>query len=143
MKILKTKDVKTPNRGTSESCGIDWYVPSDFEPFHLSPGSSIMIDSGIKLILDPGYCGVFQNKSSIGSKGLITGACVIDQDFRDTVFINLWNVSNESIQINPGQKIVQMLLHKVPYLTVNEITEEEFNEDVTERIGGFGSTGAY
>lgn len=144
MKILKTRDVKTPQRGTPESAGIDFFVPNDSEWLLVEPGKSVMIDSGIKLILTSGYAGVFHNKSSIGSKGLVCGACVVDADYRGTVFINLWNVSNEDIKILPGQKIAQMLLFKVPYETVQEITQEEFNEDVTERgEGALGSTGAY
>jgi len=31
MKVQKLRDVKTPNRGTSVSAGIDFYVPEDFE----------------------------------------------------------------------------------------------------------------
>lgn len=144
MKILKTKDVKTPNRATAGSSGLDFFVPNNFETLHLLPGKSITIDSGIKAVIPDGYVGIFYNKSSIASKGLLVGACVVDQDYLGVIYINLWNISDTPIQINPGQKIVQMVLSKVPYIPVCEITEEEFNEYTTERgSGSFGSTGAY
>lgn len=144
MKILKTKDVKTPQKAHESDGGFDFFIPSTFETVHLAPNKGILIDTGLKILIPDGYVGVFQNKSSIGSKGLVVAANIVDSNFRGEVFINLFNISDTPIQINPGQKIVQMLIHRVPYLTIKEITEEEFNEDVTERgSGALGSTGAY
>ena len=41
MKICKTREVKTPNRGTAESAGIDFFVPDDFEGSEILPGQAI------------------------------------------------------------------------------------------------------
>lgn len=37
LKILKVRDVKTPNRGTEHSSGIDFFIPSDLEIIHMTP----------------------------------------------------------------------------------------------------------
>lgn len=42
MKVQKLRDVKTPNRGTTVSAGIDFYVPEDFETTTLAPGESVL-----------------------------------------------------------------------------------------------------
>ena len=31
MKIVKVRNVKTPERGTNKSAGIDFYIPEDFK----------------------------------------------------------------------------------------------------------------
>ena len=49
MKVQKLRNVKTPNRGTEASAGIDFYVPEDFETTILKSGESILIPSGIKV----------------------------------------------------------------------------------------------
>jgi dUTP pyrophosphatase len=144
MFYTKTKDVKDPNRGTEGSAGIDFYIPNEVQPITLGPGESCNIPSGIKVLIPYGYAGIFFNKSGVAIKGLNVGACVVDSDYRGEVHLNLHNVSNLNITINPGQKIVQMLIQPVNMSSVICITEEQYNmQPSTERgTGGFGSTGS-
>ena len=37
MKIFKTRVVKTPNRGTEKSAGIDFFIPDDFAKTIIKP----------------------------------------------------------------------------------------------------------
>lgn len=98
------------------------------------------------MVIPTGYAGVFMNKSSIGTKGIIVGACVIDSDYRGEVHIDLHNVGDKIEAFQPGQKIVQMLIlpiHMVPY--ISEVDSNVFEKDYsnTQRgTGGFGSTGS-
>ena len=79
MKIQKIRDVKTPGRGTSQSAGIDFYVPEDFTTSVLQPGESVLIPSGIKVQVPTGYMLTAFNKSGVATKqGLSIGACVVD-----------------------------------------------------------------
>ena len=48
IKFIKIREVKTPAYGTDGSAGIDFFVPEDFKPHHLTPGNGILIPSGIK-----------------------------------------------------------------------------------------------
>ena len=48
MKVQKIRQVKTPNRGTDQSAGIDFFVPEDYPTTALQPGESVLIPSGIK-----------------------------------------------------------------------------------------------
>jgi hypothetical protein len=55
MNIAKIRNVKTPNRGTKGSAGIDFFIPFDFTPTKLLPNESILIPSGIKCDIPDNY----------------------------------------------------------------------------------------
>lgn len=146
MYFAKTRDVKTPTRGTEESAGLDFYIPFDQEKIVIDPGCSINIPSGIKMEIPRGYAGVFFNKSGVGVKGVFVGACVVDSDYRGEVHLNVHNVSSVPQVFMPGQKLVQMVILPVNMLEMREIPVVNFDESLgsTKRgSGGFGSTGKF
>lgn len=143
MKILKTRNVKTPTRGTQQSAGIDFYIPEDFKAMTLSPNEDLLIPSGIKVKVPRGYALIAFNKSGISVKSkLQVGACVIDEDYQGEVHLHVFNYSNTPIPLFPGQKLVQYLLIRVPYVDIELVnSENELFPNKTERKdGGFGST---
>jgi dUTP pyrophosphatase len=141
MKILKTRNVKTPSRGTSQSAGIDFYTPEDFETASLKPGQSVLIPSGIKVQVPRGYALIAFNKSGVAVKqGLSVGACCVDEDYTGEMHLHMINTSDKEQVIATGQKLVQFILIPVAYFDVEEV--DELSERTTERgDGGFGSTG--
>jgi dUTP pyrophosphatase len=141
MKVQKLRDVKTPNRGTTVSAGIDFYVPEDFETTTLAPGESVLIPSGIKVQVPRGYALIAFNKSGVSVKqGLSVGACVVDEDYEGEIHLHMINTSNKEQVIATGQKLVQFVLIPVSYFDVEEV--DEIQSRNTERgSGGFGSTG--
>lgn len=145
MKIFKTRDVKTPTRGTAGSAGLDFYVPYDFAgPHTLLPGMDANIPSGIKVKVPHGYALIFKNKSGVAvNKGLQVGACVVDEDYQGEVHLHVRNVSPDVQFVDNGTKIVQALLVPVLYEDVEEVSTEEelFPEKTVRGEGGFGSTG--
>jgi len=165
MKIQKIRAVKNPQRGTSFSAGIDFFVPyfndifisdllninnflrvnTDKNVINLPPHKRILIPSGIKVNFqgEPKVLIVF-NKSGISvKKGLDALACVIDQDYQGEIHFSLVNTSDEDVVINEGEKIVQMLMLPVLYENI-QITDENIWNEKTERgEGGFGSTGSH
>ena len=72
-------------------------------------------------------------RSSIRSRGLISGTGIIDLDFKDEIQLILTNVSNNPQQILKDSKIAQVTIleHKASLFGV---------ESEEERTGGFGST---
>ena len=144
MRILKTKNVKTPTRGTAQSAGIDFYVPNDYAYTVLKPNEDILIPSGIKARIPQGYALVAYNKSGVATKKkLLTGACVVDEDYTGEIHIHLFNAGRKDVTIEPGEKIVQFILQPVFYDIVEEVKSERtlWEGMITERgTGGFGST---
>jgi dUTP pyrophosphatase len=144
MKFLKIRDVKDPSRGTSQSAGIDLYIPNDFQESTILPGQSILIPSGLKINVPENHAFIAFNKSGVATKkGLQVGACVIDEDYQGEVHIHLVNVGDIGQVIKPGDKIIQCVLLPVVYESVEMVTSESdlWEGKVTERgEGGFGST---
>jgi len=161
MKILKIKDVRTPERGTSRSAGIDFFVPNapDFiakdpatgdlkyagSQLVLMPGESALIPSGIKVCVPPGYALVAFNKSGVCTKKtLIVGAEVVDEDYTGEVHMHVINAGQHSTQITAGDKLIQFMLIEQNYLDVEVVHSEEqlyLNMKSERGDGGFGSTG--
>lgn len=144
MIFTKVRDVVSPSRGTTGSAGLDFYIPNDYPAFTLFPGDSRNIPSGIKMVIPLGFAGIFFNKSGVGVKGVLTGACVVDSDYRGEVHLNVHNVSQKTVEYKPGQKLVQMLILPLAAVDFNEVDGAEYStHQNTERgSGGFGSTGA-
>ena len=165
IKFLKISDVKSPNRGTEYSCGIDFYIPNETKELaeylsnqdginiissntktliSINPHSKIMIPSGLKLNIPSTKALIFENKSGIASKlQLVRGACLIDSDYKQEVFFNLINDSNKVAYIEFGQKIIQGILINNYFPTMAECENENdlYKGKKTTRLGGFGSTG--
>ena len=142
MKFSKIKEVKSPNRGTDNSAGIDFYIPVGYDQKVL-PGESAIIPTGIKVDIPNGTMLQVCNKSGIASKtGMIVGAEIIDSDYQGEMHMNLWNVSNKTVILSAGTKLVQMILIPILLPEVEEVALEDLFTNETERgSGGFGSTG--
>lgn len=145
IKFSKTRDVKSPSRGTPQSAGIDFFIPQDFNgglPKFLRPNQNALIPSGIKVNVPEGYALIAFNKSGVATKkNLYVGACVVDEDYQGEVHIHVTNVGQEDVEIAPGDKIMQFILIPVLYAKPIEVPIDELYESDTERgAGGFGST---
>lgn len=144
MKISKIRNVKTPSRGTSQSAGLDFYIPEDWEMSNpIWPGQSVCIPSGIKVNVPSNHALIAFNKSGVAlKKGLDIGASVVDEDYQGEIHLHLTNVSREKVRLKAGEKIVQFVLLPVNYAGVELVEEDLLFDDETERgSGGFGSTG--
>ena len=160
MKIAKVRDVKTPERGTDKSAGIDFFVPNDFIEKILPPQRDMLIPSGIKAKIPEGYMLMGAEKSGVVtsrqaavlagrtpkptaySSIVVLGAKIVDEDYQGEIHIHLVNVGNEYVTIKPGTKIAQFILVPVSYDTIEVVPETElFSEETNRGEGGFGSTG--
>jgi len=160
IKYSKLRDVKSPSRGTTQSAGLDFYIPNDWNggiPKPLLPGDRILIPSGIKVSLPTGHALIAFNKSGVATKtGLIVGACVVDEDYQGEIHLSMINSNTEKeyfsdghyvkdsgiVTITPGDKIMQFLLVPVNYADIQEMPAEQLYVTNTIRgEGGFGSTG--
>ena len=147
--FYKKRSVKSPVKGNHTDAGIDFFIPDDYNngaEFSILPHNNLVIPSGIVLAVPIGWSLVFMNKSSVGSKGILVGACVVDAGYPDEVHISLVNNSEDEVWFKPGQKIVQGLILPVPDTNVVETPHtdvDRLNEIASTRTGGFGSTGQF
>lgn len=160
IKIFKVREVRTPERGTPGSAGIDFFVPERFEPALLFPGMDILIPSGIVAKIPEGHMLIAANKSGVAVTGnamkaaglpvkpnalpstLLVGAEVVDEDFQGEIFLHVVNVGPQSVEIVPGMKLEQLILVPVTYAAVDQAESmEELFDGQTERGSGcLGST---
>lgn len=161
-KYIKTRDVKSPTRGSSRSAGIDFYVPNDFRKTYVQANHDIIIPSGIRARIPEGYMLIGEDKSGVVSSHkakmavgqakevydatpgacLKIGAKVIDEDYQGEIHIHLINVGHGPACIEPGQKIAQFILVPVSYAMPQEMSclEELYDKQSERGEGGFGST---
>ena len=134
-------DFGIPSYQTDGSAGIDLKACIK-ETIDLAPGETELIPSGIAIhINDPNLAAVILPRSGLGHKhGLVLGNLVglIDSDYQGQIFISCWNRGNNSVLIEPGLRLAQMVF--VPVEQVEFRIVEEF--DASQRgEGGFGHTG--
>ena len=106
----------------------------------LEPGSRALIPTGLYLALPKGYEGQVRPRSGLALKRGITvlnTPGTIDADYRGEVGVILINLGQETVWIEDGERIAQLVLNKVERVDW-DIVE---SLDKTERHGGFGHTG--
>lgn len=135
----KVKDI--PHYQTPGSVGMD-LVNIDGD-FYLEPLQRKLVHTGIKIeIQDPNVEAQIRPRSGLAFKRGITvlnSPGTIDPDYRGEIGVILVNLSNETVLIEDGERIAQMVFNRVEkahLIPVIEIRKE------TERgEGGFGHTG--
>lgn len=134
-------NIKLPVRSTYDSSGHDFFAPFEFM---LEPGQSIMIPTGIRVLINHGWDLSIFPRSGLGVKYRcqLDNTCgIIDADYSGSsneghIFIKLTNDSHEDkmMHIKQGQAFAQGIFR------VYGLTR---NDNVTaKRDGGFGSTNA-
>jgi dUTP pyrophosphatase len=140
VKILKNNRFELPKYKTEGSSGIDLRCSSE-NPIELKPLERKLIPTGIHMEIPVGYEAQVRARSGLAIKhgiSLVNGIGTIDSDYRGEIKVILVNLSRENFQINPGDRIAQVVFQKIEKAELIEV--EEINE--TKRgAGGFGHTG--
>ena len=131
--------LKKPHRATAMSAGYDFYSPFDF---HLEPGMTIKIPTGIRAKMPEDYVLMIYPRSGLGFKyrlQLNNTVGVIDSDYYNAlneghIMIKITNDSNEGkvLDIKAGEGFAQGIFMQYG------IVEDDDAKDI--RVGGFGST---
>ena len=134
LKILLT--VCMPTQATLKSVGLDLYSPTNvLIPAH----DKVLVDVGVAFQIPMGYYGRIASRSGLAIHHHIhVGAGVVDPDYTGFVHVLLMNLSSQNHVIEKNHQIAQMILEKVAYPVICEVSQML----PTERgAKGFGSTG--
>jgi dUTP pyrophosphatase len=135
------KDFPLPEYATSGSAGLDICACLD-EPLLLNADTTVLIPAGFALHIDDSeIAAVLLPRSGLGHKhGIVLGNLtgLIDSDYQGQVFVSCWNRSGSAFEINPGDRVAQMVF--VPVIQAQFEIVEEF-EQSQRGAGGFGHTG--
>jgi dUTP pyrophosphatase len=111
------------------------------QPVMLLPGRRALIPCGFSMELPEGYEAQVRPRSGLAVRQGITclnSPGTIDHDYRGEVKVILINLGEEPFEIKPGERIAQMVIHKVERAELQVV--EEINH-TARGGGGFGSTG--
>lgn len=96
--------------------GLYVAIPEGYE-LQMRPRSGLALKSGISLVNTPG---------------------TIDCDYRGEIGVIIINLSDEPFTVNPGDRICQMVLNRVPQVKWLPV---ESLDDTDRGDGGFGHSG--
>ena len=99
----------------------------------------LLVATGIRLEIPQGHVGLIWPRSGLAvKKGIDCGAGVIDSHYRGEIKVLLFNHSDNEFEIEPGDRIAQILIQKVERVQFNPVKELS---ETARSEGGFGSTG--
>ena len=105
----------------------------------LSPGERAAVRTKLELEIPTGHVGLIWPRSGLAvGQGIDTLAGVIDSDYRGELRVVLINHGEETLVIQPGDRIAQLLIQKVErasFVRSETLPPSERGE------GGFGSSG--
>ena len=135
----KYPSAKAPSRAHETDAG--WDVCSA-EEYFLEPTERLMIHTGVYLEMNAGWeCQVRPRSGLALKKGItvLNSPGTIDADYRGEVCVILLNTGEESLEIMAGDRIAQLVFQRVPYVTLQPLTEKP--SETIRGDAGFGSTG--
>jgi dUTP pyrophosphatase len=138
--VINDSPYDLPAYATVSSAGLDLKAVLD-QPVSLQPLERKIIGTGLKIALSEGFEAQVRPRSGLAAKHGITvlnAPGTIDADYRGEIGVILVNLSNEAVEIAPGERIAQLVVAQYTQVDL-ELVE---NLDTTARgEGGFGSTG--
>lgn len=124
-----------PRRATPGSAGYDL---SAAEPKIIPARGKALVKTDLAIGLPPGTCAQVCPRSGLALKHDICAFLgTIDEDYKFNIGVILYNFSDTDFIVNVGDRIAQLVIQKIA--TPEAIEVDELG--VTERKGGFGSTG--
>ena len=133
-KLLDSASV--PTRAHEHDAGWDLY--SSERSFVISSKRKV-VSTSISLAIPDGHVGLIWPRSGLAAKkGIDVFAGVIDSGYRGEIKVCLYNSSGVNFEINKGDRIAQIIFHKIPQ---TEMLEVDSLGDSIRGDSGFGSSG--
>jgi dUTP pyrophosphatase len=140
IKIINQSSNPLPSYETLHSAGMDLRANLS-EAVEIRPLHRTLIPTGLFIALEPGTEAQIRPRSGLAFKQGITvlnSPGTIDADYRGELKVLLVNLSDETVIINHGDRVAQMVIAKYERA---EFEKVDSLEDTVRGAGGFGSTG--
>lgn len=136
MKIMLESDARMPERAYSSDAGLDIFSR---EEKVIMPGESAVFDTGVHVELPEGTFMKLESKSGLNVKyGVVSHGGVIDQNYRGSIAVKLYNHGDKPYMVRKGQKIIQGIIQ--PFIAP-ELEQVDSLTETDRGSAGFGSTG--
>ncbi len=140
VKVVNQSPHPLPSYKTDLSAGMDLYAKLE-EPVKLGSLERKLIPTGIFMELPAGFEAQVRPRSGLALKqglSVLNSPGTIDADYRGEIGVILVNLSNEAVEVAPGDRIAQLVVARhenVSWMPVHDLEDSKRGE------GGFGSTG--
>ena len=128
-----------PENAYRGDAGVDLHA---LETCELAPFERALIRTGIAIAIPEGYAGFVLPRSGNALKkglSLVNAPGLIDSNYRGEIGVIAVNLDAKApIQIDPGDRIAQLVLMKVEQVAFQVVPELD---DTDRGEGGFGSSG--
>ena len=136
---LLDKNAIVPSYAKDGDAGADLH---SLENYFIHSGEQVLVRTGVAFEIPIGYVGLVRPRSGLATKAGIgmNSSGVVDSGYRGEIFVNLINHSKWGHNVQPGDRIAQIVF--VPYYAVKFEVVKELSE--SERgSNGHGSTGGW
>jgi dUTP pyrophosphatase len=128
-----------PKKAHADDACFDLY---SCDSYHIYPNETCVIDTGFNIALPTGYAGMVCSRSGLAAKNdvfVLNAPGIIDAGYRGKLLVILHNASEDVFNVNIGDRIAQMFIHKVLPMIAIEVKELDYA--TTRGENGIGSTG--
>jgi dUTP pyrophosphatase len=143
VRIFNDSKSGNPKYATPHSAGVDLTAKIK-ETIHIKSLGREMVPTGIYLEIPEGYEGQVRPRSGLAAKrgiGVLNSPGTIDADYRGEIKVILVNLSDETVSIEPNERVAQLVFSKVEQANFINLETIESLSDTERGSGGFGSTG--
>jgi dUTP pyrophosphatase len=133
-------DAVIPERAYAGDAGLDL---TSCEHAVLRPGERAMVGTGLAVAIPEGHAGFVQPRSGLAAKhgiSVVNSPGLIDAGYRGELRVVLLNTDPvETFTVEPGMRIAQLVVLRLPELELVEVDELPPSE---RGVRGFGSSTA-
>lgn len=137
---LMHKHSKVPTKGSSQAAGYDLYASQSLVLF---PNETGVVGCGFQMRMPEDMCAMVCSRSGLAAKkGIFVSNApgILDADYRGEIKVILHNLSRSPFGVRPGDRVAQMVFHKVERTSLN-LVDTFVSSDTDRGTGGLGSTG--
>jgi dUTP pyrophosphatase len=141
LNIKRVRDeARLPRYMTPGSAGMDLSAAIS-EAVEVAPGARALVPTGLVIEIPGGYEAQVRPRSGLAVKQGLTvlnAPGTIDSDYRGEVCVALVNLGDQTVRIDPGMRVAQLIV--APVIQVDICGVQEVS-DSARGAGGFGHTG--
>jgi dUTP pyrophosphatase len=132
------EDAVLPERAYAGDAGLDLAA---CERHELDPGERALVGTGLAVAIPEGYAGFVQPRSGLAARhgiSVVNSPGLVDSGYRGEIRVVLLNTdAREKFVVEPGMRIAQLVVLRVPGLEPAEVEELPGSE---RGVRGFGSS---
>lgn len=139
MKIFVEPGATIPSRAHPTDVGLDLHC---VKGGWIWPFGNRTFDTGVHFALPPGTWGKIESKSGLNVKhNIVSCGGTIDESYRGSVKVKLYNLGLLPYWFFAGDKIAQMVILACDKPDIECCGSVEELDETDRQFGGFGSTG--